>query len=366
MHYNRRHWLRQSTLALAGLSFATDIFGKQEKFFTAPPNAVLLNSNENPYGPSPMARQAIMESYLRSNRYPDDYIGPLKQKIANHWGVNAENILLGAGSSEIIGIAGLHASMKKKKVVTAEPAYKVWNGQATSFGLTITRTALTADKKYDLAAMSAAIDGDTAMAYICNPNNPTGTMVEVSALKNFAEEAGKKTMVFIDEAYTEFAGLESLASLAVTNKNIIVAKTFSKIYGLAGARIGYAIAHPDTINALGSYQAWPNGSVSQVSVAAATASLDDVNFVKDCKLKIEQAKGLCYETFKKLSLEYIPSSANFILFNIDNIKKDLVKEMEAQNIYVQFRSHFGGKWCRVTMGTMDEMQLFCTALKAMV
>ncbi len=366
MHYSRRHWLQQSTLALAGFSFATDVLGNPEKKISASPNAVLLNSNENPYGPSPMARQAMIESYLRSNRYPDDYIGPLKVKIAKHWGVNAAHILLGAGSSEIIGLAGLHVSMKKKKVVTAEPAYKVWNGQATSFGLTITRTALTAERKYDLAAMEAAIDDDTAMSYICNPNNPTGTMVDVNALKNFAEVTSKKAMVFIDEAYTEFAGIESLASLAATNKNIIVAKTFSKIYGLAGVRIGYAIAHPDTIDTLGSYQAWPNGSVSQVSVAAATASLDDENFVKDCKLKIEQAKSLCYETFKKLSLEYILSSANFILFNISGIKKDFIKEMETQNIYVQFRSHFGGKWCRVTMGTMDEMQLFCTALKGIV
>ena len=213
--------------------------------------------------------------------------------------------------------------------------------------------------------MAAAIDDDTAMLYICNPNNPTGTFVEVNALRNFAVEASKKTMVFIDEAYTEFAGLESLATLAVTNKNIIVAKTFSKIYGLAGARIGYAIAHPDTINILGSYQAWPNGSVSMVSVAAATASLDDVSFVNDCKSKIEQARELCYDTFKKLSLEYIPSSANFILFNIDPVKKNLIKEMEAQNIYVQARNHFGGKWCRVTMGTLEEMQMFCNALKAM-
>jgi histidinol-phosphate aminotransferase len=366
MQYNRRHWLQQGTLALAGVSFATGIFGKQRRLFSTPPNAILLNSNENPYGPSPLAKQAILESYLRSNRYPDNYLGPLKQKIANHWQVGGENILLGAGSSEIIGLAALHASMKKKKAVTAEPAYKVWNAQASAFGLTFTRTALTAARKYDLTAMRSAIDNATAMVYICNPNNPTGTIVELDALKNFTVEAAKKTIVFIDEAYTEFAGLESLASLAVTNKNIIVAKTFSKIYGLAGARIGYAIAHPDTINILASYQPWPDGAISMVSAAAASASLDDENFVKECRLKTADTKALCYGTFKKISLEYIPSSANFILFNIDSIKKDFIKEMEAQNIYVQYRSHFGGKWCRVTMGTMDEMQLFCKKLEAMV
>ena len=365
MHINRRNWLQQSTLALAGLTVATDVFGKAGEILSPPSNDILLNSNENPYGPSPLARKAILDHYLQSNRYPDDYINPLKQKIAKHWGVAPQNILMGAGSSEIIGLVALHVSKKKKKVITAEPAYKVWNGQASSFGLTIFRTALTADKTFDLNAISAAIDDETAMVYICNPNNPTGTAVEVPALKNFTEEASKKTMIFIDEAYTEFAGLESLASLAITNKNIVVAKTFSKIYGLAGARIGYAIAHADTISKLGSYQPWPNGGVSVVAVAAASASLDDSAFVTDCRTKTEQVKELCYETFRKLSLEYIPSRANFILFNIDSLKKDFIKEMEAQHIYVQFRNHFGGNWCRVTMGTPDEMQLFCKALNGM-
>ena len=365
MFINRRNWLQQSTLALAGLSIAVDVFGKAEKIYSPPSTAVLLNSNENPYGPSPLARKAILENYISSNRYPDDHIDLLKQKIAAHWGVGAENILMGAGSSEIIGLSALHVSRKKKKVITAEPAYKVWNNQATAFGLTISRTALTADRKFDLSALASAVDEDTAMVYICNPNNPTGTVVEVPALKNFTIEASKKTMVFIDEAYAEYAGLESLASLAITNKNVVVAKTFSKIYGLAGARLGYAIAHADTINKLASYQAWPSFSASSVSVAAATASLDDSTFIKDCREKTEQAKELCYETFRKLSLDYIPSRANFILFPIDPIKKDFIKEMEARSIYVQFRNHFGGNWCRVTMGTLDEMQLFCTVLKGM-
>lgn len=363
MPITRRHWLRQSTLALAGISIATDIFGKQEKLFSPSSTDILLNSNENPYGPSPMARRAIQENYMRSNRYPDDYINSLKQKIAAHWGVQKENILMGAGSSEIIGLAALHVSKRKKKIITAEPAYKVWNDQAASFGLSISRTALTADKKFNLSALLAGIDDDTAMVYICNPNNPTGTMVEKDNLTHFAEEASRKTMVFIDEAYTEYAGLESQAPLSAANPNIIVAKTFSKIYGLAGARIGYAIAHADTITNLAGYQPWPDAAISTVSAAAASASLDDTNFIKECRALTEQAKKLCYETFTKLSLEYIPSQANFILFNIDPVKRDFKKEMEARNIYVQFRNHFGGNWCRVSMGTLEEMQLFCSRLK---
>ena len=362
MLYNRRLWLQQSLTALTGMALSADVAAMPKFSFTPSPSVILLNSNENPYGPSPMAQKAILEYYTKSNRYPDDYLGLLQKKIATHWKVSAENILLGAGSSEIIGLAALHVSKKKKKIVTAEPGYKVWNGQAASFGLEFERIPLTNERKTDLPAMLAAIDATTAMVYICNPNNPTGTFVEVTQLKNFAVEAAKKTMVFIDEAYTEYAGLESLATLAVRNPNIVVAKTFSKIYGLAGARVGYAIAHPDSIQQLSNYQPWPNAAISIVSAAAAFASLDDIKYVQNILTKTAEARVMCTKTFQQLALDFIPSQTNFILFNIDSIKKDLIKEMEVKNIYVQSRQHFNGKWCRVTMGTLEEMKIFCTAL----
>jgi histidinol-phosphate aminotransferase len=251
-------------------------------------------------------------------------------------------------------------------VLVGEPAYKVWNGQAEAFGLAFNRIALTEKYVHDLNKMMSSITDETRMVYICNPNNPTGTVNDVNELRSFAEEASKKTMVFIDEAYTEYAQLPSLADMAIKNKNIIVAKTFSKIYGLAGARIGYAIAHPDIINQLGNYQPWPDSAASVVSIAAASATLDDKNFVEQCRINAIKAREICYNTFDKLKLPYIPSQTNFILFNIDPIQKDFIKEMAAKNIYVQFRQHFGGKWCRVSMGTVEEMQQFCAALNTMV
>ena len=365
MLYNRRLWLQQSLTALAGLTISSNVAAIPKFPYVPSTDVILLNSNENPYGPSPMAQKAILEYYTKSNRYPDDYLGLLLKKIATHWGVSAENILLGAGSSEIIGLAALHVSKKKKKVITAEPGYKVWNGQAASFGLEFERIPLTPERKTNLPAMLTAIDDTTAMVYICNPNNPTGTFVEVNQLKNFAVEAAKKTLVFIDEAYTEYAGLESLATLAIVNPNIVVAKTFSKIYGLAGARVGYAITHPDTIQKLSNYQPWPNSAISIVSAAAVFASLDDKSYVQDMLTKTATARAMCTKTLQQLSLDFIPSQTNFILFNIDSIKKDLIKEMEAKNIFVQSRQHFNGKWCRVTMGTLEEMKIFCTALKEM-
>ena len=360
---DRRQWLKQSTLALAGLGLTQNLLAAEKIKVFAPGPSILLNSNENAYGPSPLARKAIMESYQYSNRYPDDYISSLKKKIASHWAVNEENILLGAGSSEIIGLACQYVSKKKGHIVTADPSYKVWNGQATAFDLSFKRIAMNEEKKYDLDKMLDSIDSDTRMVYICNPDNPTGTIVDIELLKNFTNQAAQKTMVFIDEAYTEYAALPSLAAMAVTHPNIIVAKTFSKIYGLAGARIGYAIAHPDTIKKISRFQPWPDANVSLVSATAALASMDDHNFVTDCIQKAEQARNNCYKTFAQLGYEFIPSSANFILFNIDKIKGDFINQMQAKNIYVQFREHFGGKWCRVTMGTLEEMQQFSIALR---
>lgn len=366
---NRRLWLKQSSFALAGLGLTPQLFAKTiPKTDTlnkahVPNQTILLNSNENAYGPSPAARSAMLEAYLKSNRYPDDLIGPLKKKLAAHSNVQEDNILLGAGSSEIIGLACLHAAKKKGHILTTEPSYKVWNNQATAFGLSFKRTTLPKKNNLPVEELYGPVTAETRLVYICNPNNPTGTVLDVSAIEHFAQKASQQALIFIDEAYAEYAQLPTLASLAVSNPNVIVAKTFSKIYGLAGARVGYAIAHPKSIQALSQYQPWPDAAVSVVSAAAATAALDDQAFVQDCREKAKQARELCYDTFRQLALEYIPASANFILFNIDKIKGDFAQQMQQQNIYVQFREHYGGKWCRVTMGTLDEMERFTHALK---
>ena len=370
---DRRLWLKQSTLALAGLGLTPTIFAKHHKKsfhdykkFYSPGSTILLNSNENAYGPSPAARKAILETYINSNRYPDDYIPLLKKKIASHWNVGEENILLGAGSSEIIGLACLHVSKIKGHILTTEPSYKVWNNQATAFGLSFKRNPLPRKDRQDVESLYSPVTAETRMVYICNPNNPTGTVLDVNDVEQFATAAAKQTMVFIDEAYAEYALQKTLAPLAINNPNIIVAKTFSKVYGLAGARVGYAIAHPQTIKMLSSYQPWPDSNVSMVSVNAALASLDDTAFVQDCIDKANKAKQLCYDTFKQLRFDYISSSTNFILFNIDKIADNFSQTMKNKNIQVQFRDHYNGKWCRVTMGTIEEMQQFTNALKEIV
>lgn len=363
MPVNRRQWLRKATTALAGISIAPSLFATEKEKYRAA-GIILLNSNENAYGPSAATRKAMNDALVNSNRYPDEQIPVLKKQIAEFWGVETGNILLGAGSSEILGLTSLLVSSTKGHIITAEPSYRVWNGQAESFGLQFKRIPLANDKTLSLDSMMSVMDKDTRMMYVCNPNNPVGTYVDDHLLRAFVTECSKKTMVLVDEAYTEFASLPSLKDIAVSNPNVIVAKTFSKIYGLAGARVGYAIAHADTIKKLSAFQPWPDVSVSVVSAAAASAALKDQQFVKDCREKTAQARRLCYDCFKQLSLEYISSHTSFILFNIGKIGTDFSQKMQAKNIYVQYRDHFGGKWCRVSMGTIEEMQTFCSALKS--
>src|SRR4030095_6149016 len=294
---SRRQWLRNTTAALAGVSLAPAIFATEKERYRAA-GIILLNGNENAYGPSTAARKAMTEATGTSHRYPDDQLSALKKQVAEFWGVGMENILFGAGSSEFLGLVSLLVSSTKGKIITAEPSYRVWNGQAESFGLGFKRIPVANDKTLDLVSMMSAMDADTRMMYVCNPNNPIGTYVEDHLLRNFVIECSKKCVVLIDEAYTEFADLPSLKDLAIKNPNIVVAKTFSKIYGLAGARIGYVIGHPDTIKKLSAFQPWPDANISAVAVAAASAALKDQPFVKDCKEKIAQAREICYKAFK--------------------------------------------------------------------
>ena len=363
MSHSRRTWIRQTSLTVAALGIGKVLTAAPEWRQSNPTGKViLLNSNENPFGPAPSVVQAMSAAAGKSNRYSDDEVKDLIRKLSSFQQVAPENIIMSAGSSEILGQTTLMAAQKGGNVVTAEPSFNPWTRLGKEFGLKIKSIPVDKDYKLDLDKMRSAIDGETRMVYVCNPNNPVGNNIEFEKLKSFVEECSAKCLVLVDEAYTEFAELPSMAGIAVKNKNIIVAKTFSKIYGLAGARIGYAIAHPETIRKFEALQSWPNGQLGQVNVAGALAALDDQAFVKSCRDKTKECREYCYDSFKKLNLTYIPSVTSFMLFNIEPIKCDYQASMEKENIMVQYRNHFGGKWCRVSMGTMEEMKAFVNVL----
>lgn len=366
MQTNRRNWLKQVSFGIAGIglakipSYAAPVTVYRDQH--PADELILLNSNENPYGPSPMAAKAMQGSFTRSNRYYWNNVTALITALAQKNKAAEDNILLGAGSTEILDIAVQLAALQSGNVVTAEPSYNYWTEMAQNRGLKKITVPLTAYKKIDMAATLRSIQPDTRLVYICNPNNPTGTICDRTALLHFIQEASKKTLVVVDEAYLDYTDEESFAEETIHNSNLIVVKTFSKIFGLAGARIGYAVAHASTINKMAQLQSWPNGSVSVVSAAAALASLKDTAFVDSTRYRNEQVKEYTVVAMGKLKIHCIPSHSNFIYFSLADYKKDFFGLLASGKIAGTRIYEQEGQWSRITIGTLQEMQLLIRAI----
>jgi histidinol-phosphate aminotransferase len=225
------------------------------------------------------------------------------------------------------------------------------------------KVPLADDKRVDLQAMLSAINGDTKLVYICNPNNPTGTTCERDALVECISATPRNTIILIDEAYLDFTKQQSLCSLVNDFPNMVVAKTFSKIYGLAGARIGYAIAGKTMIGKLANLQSNTNNSVSVLSKLAAIASLKDDRFVSDCRSLNESARKYTITALEKSGCTCIPSDTNFIYFSLSAYKKDYFGQLENNRIQGTRIYEDQGKWTRITVGTMEEMKMFIKAIQ---
>lgn len=359
MSTNRRTWIKQSGLALAGLSIFPELtYSNSDPLHLPPVKMLRLNGNENPYGPSPKARKAMSEAIIQSNRYPFNTTTELREKIAAHYSLTKDHVLMGAGSSEILGLVTQYAALQKGNAVTANPTFGIWWTAAEKMGMQLIKVPLTTDKKHDLSAMLSSINEQTRLVYVCNPNNPTGTVLPAEQIKAFIETVSRKTLVLLDEAYTEYSDEPTLSALVQNNKNLVIAKTFSKIYGMAGARIGYALAHPDTIAQLKSLQPWENASVSMCSVVGAMASIDDREFIAFSKSKNREARELMTKNFDDLGIAYIPSHSNYVYFSAENFKGDLVAEYAKNNIRAGRITEEQGKWTRITVGTPEEIKAF--------
>ena len=379
METSRRLWLKKIGIGVAGIgltnfnSFASPLVSENSiNNFETDANLIFLRSNENPYGPSPLARKVFVENANISNRYNWDVASQLIADLAKKNNVKDENILLGAGSTEILDLVAKFVSLEKEhepkvtgnaNYVIADPSYDYWTITLDNLGLTKNKVPLTTDKKINLQAMLEVINQDTRLVYICNPNNPTGTICEREALVEFVARIPKNIIILIDEAYLEFTKQQSLSNLVNDHKNIIIAKTFSKIYGLAGARIGYAIANQTIIDSLANLQSNTNNSVSVLSKLAAIASLKDDQFVSNCYLLNENVRQYTVSELKKLNCECISSNTNFIYFSLAKYNKDYFKQLENNNIEGGRIYEEQGKWTRITVGKMGEMEKFIKAIK---
>ena len=371
-HSSRRQWLQQSSLALLGLGISFKSMGNEEgikRIYGIESGLINLGSNENPYGISSKAKQAILDLMGETNRYPFNVasLQSSKKKLGDYYKVGEDQVLITAGSGE--GLAMLARHFNKGNIVAADITFGVLPNTAKKIGTKVIEVPLTKEKVHDLPAMMNAINNETQLVYICNPANPTATIVKADELKRFCEEASKKTVVLIDEAYNEFlddSESQSMIGLIEKNPNILVIKTFSKIHAMAGLRIGFIIGHASLIKKLQpDYFQSSQLAVSVLSLNAAMASLNDEGHKSLSKEKNAAARKYTMDEMKKMGIDYIPSYTNFIFYPVKKYSGDYAGDMfNKHKIILRANNYSDGQWGRVSIGKLEEMKAFCSTLKS--
>src|SRR6266568_8162150 len=324
---------------------------------------VRLSANENPYGPCPKALQAITESFGLACRYPDEHNNVLIDKLATLNHVDRNEILLGDGSGEILKLcAETFTGPQNGKLVAADPTFEAILKNASANGAEVVKVPLTGSFAHDLPKM---LDSAKAgLIYICNPNNPTASITPKDELRDFIATTPLQTTILVDEAYFHYADspdYDSVIALVKDHPNLIVSHTFSKIYGMAGLRCGYCVAQKETIDRLRRNQMWD--SVNCMALAAATASLDDLDHVPNGQRLNREAKTFVTSELDKMGYKQIPSQANFIMFDCKRPVVPLIQAMKQRNVHVGRLFPALPNHMRLTIGKKTEMETFLSAFK---
>ena len=358
----RRNALLGATALLAPLP--RGILAAAPSASTDRPGPIRLDGNENPYGPSPAARQAILASAGEAPRYADATIETLTKQLAAHEGVADSQIVIGTGSGELLKMAGLLAltTIGGSELVASRPTYEELPVFAGRLGLTVRWVAADAALRHDLPAMRGAVTELTRLVYVCNPNNPTGTAVTREAVEAFVRSVPGNCIVVVDEAYMDFAdqpGVATAAGLVKAVPNVIVLRTFSKLHGLAGLRIGYAIAPVELAPRFARLSlTWPNST----GLSAAIASFNDHAFLKETRSVLVGDRERVHATLDRMGLHRTIAQGNFVFFDTAGPLKQFQDRMLAEGIKVG--RHFDGydTWARVTVGVHPEVDRFLSAL----
>lgn len=325
-----------------------------------------LASNENPLGVSPKAAAAIRKNVFLLNRYPDSNSYYLKKKLAAFLKVAANQIVLGNGSDELIDIIIKTFVAEDENIVTSDVTFVEYKIIGQVHG----RKVITAPLKYfkyDLDSLRRKIDSKTKLVFIANPNNPTGTYVTRFELNDFLKAIPKNVIVVLDEAYDTFIDVSDFPdSLSyIKDKNVIVLKTFSKAYGLAGLRIGYALASADCARYMEVTRQPFN--VNLLAQVAAEAALSDRKFLQKTRAVVLEGKNYLYAELAKLGIGYVPSVANFLLIDIGSDGQAMFKEMLKYGVIVRDMQQYGlNNFIRVTVGTQKENEIFIKVLKKLI
>ncbi|MCB0641084.1 MAG: histidinol-phosphate aminotransferase family protein [Phaeodactylibacter sp.] len=366
---NRRDWLRLAGLggiATLGSSFPTlarpmaeppmpDWFGDDVK--------IRLSSNENPFAPSKAVREAMVEAFDLACRYPNRHWQQLIDLLAEKEGVQPENIVVTCGSREGLQISGAMYARDGGEIITAAPTYSAMTSYAARWGASVNAVPLNDKLELDIQTMEEQVNEKTRLIFVCNPNNPTGTLLHPDAMEGFCRRASDKAIVFADEAYFDYVttpDYPSMVKLVKEGKQVIVSRTFSKVYGLAGVRIGYLIA-PAAIAEELRYRVV--GGLNMLAVYAGVAALQDEEFKAYSLQQNADARQYVYELCDALGLEYIPSHANFVFFKTGKPINRLIEYFREEGIAIGRPFPPLLDWCRISTGRMEDMEAFGKVLK---
>ena len=331
---------------------------------SAAAGVVRLSANENPYGPSAAAFDAMRDAFGLAWRYPDEAADALVADLARHHGVPTSHVLLGDGSSEILKLAAAAFTGAERSCVTAEPTFEAIGQYARAAGAAVVKVPLTQDFRHDLDRMAPAGAG---LVYLCNPNNPTASITPKAEVRSFLARVPSSTLVLADEAYAHYAGAdgyESLIPRVADHANLVVTRTFSKIYGMAGLRLGYAVAQPETLARLRRQQAWD--SLNIMALAAGRAGLADSVHTERSRRLNRETRSHVVTALDGLGCRVIPSQANFVMADLGRDAGPVIDALAARDVQVGRRFPAMPEHLRVTIGTRPQMETFLQAFQAVL
>lgn len=360
---NRRQVLLRSASALGAALVPGQALAAAASPAERPDYLIRAGTNENPWGPSRVALQAINGAMHLTNQY-GGIDEQLRERLSAIEQVPADHIVVGTGSGEILRTAGMLASMDKGSVVCADPTYHDLVNYAEKAGSKIIRVPVDDNLHIDLEAMASAIRRDTSCVYLVNPNNPIPTIIEKNALRDFVIDVSRKRMVFIDEAYYEYVDDPNYASMMSLvrdgRKNVVVARTASKIHGLAGLRTGFGYAHPDLRNLINEKK---TSRQNILSMSAAYASYGDTEFQEFTRRKTRESMAIAYAMFEELGLRYVRSHANFTFFETGIDVRELNARLREEGIYSGRPFPPFMNWSRISMAKPHEMRYYVETFK---
>jgi len=359
--FSRRSILNGMLGGMAGLALPPAVLAQM----VGPPHGVIrLTSNENPYGPSPAALAAATEASARGAYYPGKISGDLARVIAAREGIGADGVTLSSGSNEALCAAAM-AWGREGRVLAPALTYDLHLGYAQRNGVEVATVPLDPDMGINLDRLARAVDDSVSLVYVCNPNNPTGMLLDGDELRDFCRTVGRKATVVVDEAYnelTEDPAYSSMMDLVRAGENVIVMRTFSKIFGMAGMRIGYAMGRPDLVERVGaSVMSWPN----IVGLAMAYVSYTDDEFLAFSRNKILEGREIVNATFRRNGVEPLPSETNFVYADIGVNVNELAAKMRERNVEIRRSYPPYDTYMRVSMGKLDELEIFADVFDEM-